>query len=149
MLLGWNRRFRQVSHAAKQISMRIVLAKNSFRIWMSAFALIACVSLGVGQQPPPNGAGLLAGMPRVVDSIDASKVQVGAAGSLIGFSGSTSEGSQTITLVNTEKFWMAVYHVSSDGKIHLVSSRPIDADFSVQLNVTDPLPDEIRGLSDN
>ena len=41
---------------------------------------------------------------------------------------------------------MAVYHVSSDGGISLVSSRPIDADFSVQLNVTDPLPDEIRGL---
>jgi hypothetical protein len=129
--------------------MRIVLAKNSSRIWMSAFALIACVSLGVGQQPPPNEAGLFAAMPRVDGSIHASKARVGAAGSLIGFSGSTSEGSQTITLVNTEKFWMAVYHVSSDGKIHLVSSRPIDADFSVQLNVTDPLPDEIRGLRDN
>ena len=42
---------------------------------------------------------------------------------------------------------MAVYHVNSAGEIRLVSSRPIDADFSVQLNVTDPLPDEIRGLS--
>ncbi|MDB4678950.1 hypothetical protein OAE79_01305 [Rhodopirellula sp.] len=42
---------------------------------------------------------------------------------------------------------MAVYHVGPEGEIQLVSSRPIDADFSLQLNVTAPLPDEIKGLS--
>jgi hypothetical protein len=39
---------------------------------------------------------------------------------------------------------MAVYHIDRSGTIRLVSSRPIDADFSLQLNATSPLPDEIR-----
>ena len=68
----------------------------------------------------------------------------GAAGDMIGFSHSDGSGTQTITLVHAEKSWMAVYHVDRSGKIRLVSSRPIDADFSLQLNATSPLPEEIR-----
>ncbi|MGB1814680.1 MAG: hypothetical protein ACPHJ3_04940, partial [Rubripirellula sp.] len=65
----------------------------------------------------------------------------------IGFSHSDSSGTQTITLVHTGKAWMAVYHIDRSGKIRLVSSRPIDADFSLQLNATSPLPDEIREIN--
>jgi len=70
--------------------------------------------------------------------------KVGASGDMIGFSHSDSSGTQTITLVHTKKSWMAVYHIDKSGKLRLVSSRPIDADFSLQLNATSPLPDQIR-----
>ena len=73
--------------------------------------------------------------------------RVGASGDMIGFSHSDSSGTQTITLVHTGKAWMAVYHIDRSGKIRLVSSRPIDADFSLQLNATSPLPDEIREIN--
>ncbi|MEL6110818.1 MAG: hypothetical protein AAFU85_32840, partial [Planctomycetota bacterium] len=71
---------------------------------------------------------------------------VGAAGELIGFSGISGSGSHTITLVHAGKMQMAVYHIDGTGKIRLVSSRPLDADFSVMLNATKPLPGEIRLL---
>ena len=73
-------------------------------------------------------------------------VQLGAAGDMIGFSRADASGTQTITLVHTGKSWMAVYHIDRSGSIRLVSSRPVDADFSLQLNATSPLPDEIRKM---
>ncbi|QEF96682.1 hypothetical protein Mal15_07100 [Stieleria maiorica] len=72
--------------------------------------------------------------------------QVAAAGELIGFNGFTGSGSQTITLVHTGKMQIAVYHIDRSGQIRLVSSRPIDADFSLSLNLTKPLPGQIRQL---
>ncbi len=78
-------------------------------------------------------------------SAPAASSGVGAAGDMIGFSHADAAGTQTITLVDTRKSWMAVYHVKS-GTIRLVSSRPIDADFSLQLNATSPLPEEIRRI---
>jgi len=74
-------------------------------------------------------------------------LQLGSAGELIGFSGFDGSGSQTITLVHTRKMQIAVYHIDRSGRIDLVSSRPIDADFSLTLNATDPLPGQIRLLS--
>jgi hypothetical protein len=41
---------------------------------------------------------------------------------------------------------MAVYHIDKARTIRLISSRPIDADFSLQLNVTAPLPEKIRRI---
>jgi len=80
-----------------------------------------------------------------VPSLEPAAVsKVGAAGDMIGFSHSDGSGTQTITIVHTGKSWMAVYHIDRSGLIRLVSSRPIDADFSLQLNATSPLPDEIR-----
>lgn len=78
----------------------------------------------------------------------AEKLQqrVGAAGEMIGFAHYDASGTQTITLVHAGKAWMAVYHIDRSGKIRLVSSRPIDADFSLQLNATSPLPEEIREI---
>lgn len=73
--------------------------------------------------------------------------KVGASGDMIGFSHSDNSGTQTITLVHTGKAWMAVYHIDRSGKVRLVSSRPIDADFSLQLNATSPLPEEIREIN--
>ncbi len=72
--------------------------------------------------------------------------KVAASGDMIGFSHSDNSGTQTITLVHTEKSWMAVYHIDRSGTLRLVSSRPIDADFSLQLNATSPLPEEIRQI---
>lgn len=73
---------------------------------------------------------------------------VGASGELIGFSHVDESGTQAITLVNTGKLWMAVYHVRSDGEIRLTSSRAIDADFSMEFNVSAPKPDDIRRMRD-
>ncbi len=71
---------------------------------------------------------------------------VGVSGDMIGFSHSDSSGTQTITLVDCKKSWMAVYHIDKSGTLRLVSSRPIDSDFSLQFNATSPLPEEIRQI---
>lgn len=85
----------------------------------------------------PSGGGFLA-------THQAPAGGSGAAGDMIGFSHSDGSGTQTITLVDTSKSWIAVYHIDTSGKIRLVSSRPIDADFTLELNATAPLPREIR-----
>jgi len=72
--------------------------------------------------------------------------RVGAAGNFIGFSHADGSGTQKITVLHASKSWMAVYHIDRSGTIRLVSSRPIDADFSLQLNATSPLPEEIRQM---
>ena len=140
------RQFLTLQTDASPAVRNLLFFARSARLWLVALALVALVSSGMGQKTPPM-EGVSGGVPtKMTESADALRSRVGAAGSVIGFSGCNSSGTQTITLVNTEKFWMAVYHVTADGEIRLVSSRPIDADFSVQLNVTDPLPDDIRGL---
>lgn len=106
--------------------------------------LIGIASVGLSQSSPALGEnGIAAG--GVVTALDPAAVsKVGAAGDMIGFSHSDASGTQTITIVHTGKSWMAVYHIDRSGTIRLVSSRPIDADFSLQLNATSPLPEEIR-----
>lgn len=124
-----------------------------------AGAMAFWAATGVGQAPVPlvpladepkagiagptaaDGAGFIA-------AADSGGPQVGAAGDMIGFSHSDGSGTQTITLVHTGKSWMAVYHIDRSGQIRLVSSRPIDADFSLQLNATSPLPQEIRKMGE-
>ncbi|TWT76809.1 hypothetical protein CA13_73080 [Planctomycetes bacterium CA13] len=100
-----------------------------------------------GQKVTGPVVGTSAGMQKVLSQTAARPFQVGAAGDMIGFSHSDGSGSQTITLIHTGKSWMAVYHIDRSGKIRLVSSRPIDADFSLQLNATSPLPEEIRQMT--
>ncbi|MFK8112949.1 MAG: hypothetical protein AB8B91_12140 [Rubripirellula sp.] len=73
---------------------------------------------------------------------------VAGSGDLIGFSHVDDSGTQVISLVNAQKMWMAVYHIGSDGAIRLVSSRAIDADFTLQLNATEPTPEQIRRIQD-
>jgi hypothetical protein len=136
-----------------------------WQIGLLGLALVAALVVGgVAQQPPrsvwppeqaiegqeqaspparvPASAGL-ASHPR--DASDPGP-QMGSAGELIGFSGFDGSGSQTITLVHAGKMQIAVYHIDRSGQIRLVSSRPIDADFSLSLNVTAPLPGQIRLL---
>lgn len=72
--------------------------------------------------------------------------QLTTAGDMIGFSRELGDGVQAITLINASRRWMAVYHISAEGQIRLASSRPLDADFTLQFNATSPLPDEIRRL---
>ena len=91
--------------------------------------------------------GGMAPLRTILDQSSAKPYQVGAAGDMIGFSHSDGSGTQTITVIHAGKSWMAVYHIDRSGKIRLVSSRPIDADFSLQLNATAPLPDEIRKMT--
>jgi hypothetical protein len=69
-----------------------------------------------------------------------------AASDMIAFSNAIAGGTQAITLINASRRWMAVYHIDQAGHIRLVSSRPLDADFSFQFNATAPLPEEIRRL---
>lgn len=70
-----------------------------------------------------------------------------AAGEMIAFSHVTPAGTQRITLIHTRKSWITVYDVGPSGSVRLMSSRPIDADFSLELNATSPLPAEIRRMS--
>lgn len=121
------------------------------RLWI-ALTLVSCLATaGVTQVPQPGGVeqGAEIDLPgSLVPAGPGPQIQLGSAGGVIGFSGSDGSGTQTITLVDTRKSWMAVYHIGVAGKIRLVSSRPIDADFSLQLNAASPLPEEIRALRD-
>lgn len=72
---------------------------------------------------------------------------VAGSGDLIGFSHVDDSGTQVISLVNTRKMWLAVYHVDSAGKIRMTSSRDIDADFTLLFNATEPLPADIRRMN--
>ena len=121
----------------------------------AALLLVAVTTAGMTQSPapsPPGGAtpGLGPGIdPAGIAALAGDRPgtsTVGAAGPMIGFSHFDGSGTQTITLVHTGKSWMAVYHIDTSGKIRLVSSRPIDADFSLQLNATSPLPRDIRDM---
>ena len=122
----------------------------------AAAALLLGVAASVAtSQPPTESAstaapvypGIAPGLTRpATGQAAAAQGGAGAAGHMIGFSHSDGSGTQTITLVDTRKSWMAVYHVDRSGTIRLVSSRPIDADFSLQLNATSPLPEEIRRI---
>lgn len=107
----------------------------------------AVTAAGIQNAEPPlnmvaGSANLLGAFGKTDDSAD----KVGAAGEVIGFSHSDGSGSQIITLVHTGKSWVAVYHISRVGEIRLMSSRPIDADFSLLLNPTSPTPSEIEAI---
>ncbi|QDV46891.1 hypothetical protein Enr13x_68000 [Stieleria neptunia] len=136
-----------------------------WRIGLLGLGLLAALVVGgVADQPSPygmpenaGGGGDETGLPpgQAVRGLGASTMQpaaseigpqVAAAGELIGFNGFDGSGSQTITLVHTGKMQIAVYHIDRSGQIRLVSSRPIDADFSLSLNLTKPLPGQIRLL---
>ena len=133
---------------------------NGFRRISITPAVFACFLLmlahSVGTTQPPVDGSSLPDVPSTVplngslapNGVPAAGAAalVGAAGDMIGFSHNDALGTQTITLVNTGKSWMAVYHIDRSGKIRLVSSRAIDADFSLQLNATSPLPEEIRKM---
>ena len=110
--------------------------------------VIGVATVAVSQTPTPRQSPGLPSKPEASNLTVAETVaRVGASGDMIGFSHSDTSGSQTITIVHTGKAWMAVYHIDRSGKVRLVSSRPIDADFSLQLNATSPLPDEIREIN--
>jgi hypothetical protein len=92
---------------------------------------IGPVAFGSGGQGPAAGGGL---------------AHLMTAGDMIGFSRDLGDGVQAITLINASQRWMAVYHIDSSGQIRLTSSRPLEADFTIQFNASSPLPEEIRRL---
>ena len=109
--------------------------------------VIGVATVAVSQTPTPQNSGLPSKPGASSLTVAQTVARVGASGDMIGFSHSDTSGTQTITIVHTGKAWMAVYHIDRSGKVRLVSSRPIDADFSLQLNATSPLPDEIREIN--
>jgi hypothetical protein len=88
-----------------------------------------------GQLPSPPAKPAAKGAPVLIQ-----------AGDMIGFSRELGDGVQAITIINASQRWMAVYHIDTSGQIRLTSSRPLDADFTIQFNATSPLPEEIRRL---
>ncbi|MEM0925833.1 MAG: hypothetical protein AAGJ83_07335 [Planctomycetota bacterium] len=119
-------------------------------LWKRVFVGIGVTLLGTAMAVPAQSPGT---RPAGVNVQDLEKdpagvgPRVGVSGELIGFAGHTASGSQTITLVHTGKMQIAVYHIDGSGQIHLVSSRPIDNDFSITLNPTEPLPGQIRPMA--
>ena len=122
-------------------------------LFFAAFLVLLATAAGTSQPPSgefstPNAAQMSAMQAFSSGGAPTSgpAALVGAAGEMIGFSHSEATGTMTITLVHTGKSWMAVYHIDRTGTIRLVSSRAIDADFSLQLNAASPLPEEIRKM---
>ena len=131
---------------ARRLGHRSVVA-----LLLTALVVTTAATVGTSQPPPSAEATEQPGFPgAALAAAEQSPAEppggAGAAGEIIGFSHSDASGTQTITLVHTGKSWMAVYHIDRSGQIRLASSRPIDADFTLQFNATSPLPEEIRGL---
>ena len=119
-------------------------------LWKRVFVGISVTCLGTAmavtaQSPGARPSGLT--IPELQQDASAVGPRVGVSGELIGFAGHTASGSQTITLVHAGKMQIAVYHIDGSGQIHLVSSRPIDDDFSITLNPPEPLPGQIRPMA--
>jgi len=171
-----NRPFQQKQAIERRTLVNGLTPLKLGRVMVAAVAIVAVAAVGVSQSPLPQGwgaenspdpnSGFPLQNPAQLSGSDvaiAATAQIpgssprpaaretaferaGAAGEMIGFSHYDASGTQTITLVHAGKSWMAVYHVDRSGTIRLVSSRPIDADFSLQLNATSPLPEEIREI---
>lgn len=130
--------------------------------------IFAVHSAGVGQQPieqtgesargvdPPLGVESQLGASRysqpaapAASSQQASPrvTPMAVAEGMLGFASPDSGGGQVVTLVDARRSWMAVYAVDAKGEIRLLSSRPLQQDFSVQYNVTDPTPADIGRLN--
>ena len=122
--------------------------RRSRMIWAAALGAVGLVfavhTAGIGQSPQqavrsdgtPTG-----GMPS-----RPAVTPMAVAEGMLGFASSSAAGGQTVTLVDARRSWMAVYAVDDRGQIRLLSSRPLQEDFSVQFNVTDPTPAEIGRL---
>ncbi|MEM8911322.1 MAG: hypothetical protein AAGC97_06090 [Planctomycetota bacterium] len=134
---------------------KVALALGMFSVAAIGFVLGVIVSLdgsrsllaqeeGVISENPPTGAG----SPMSINLIRTrSGRDAAGSGDLIGFSHVDESGSQVISLVNTSKKWLAVYHIDPSGTIRLTSSREIAPDFMLQFNATEPLPGDIRRLN--
>ena len=70
-----------------------------------------------------------------------------SAGGLITLTHQRTDGVAVITVIDSEKRWMAVYHLPDDGTIRLVSSRPIGPDLTLTLNATEPTPQRIGRMT--
>lgn len=137
------------------------------QITCKSFALGALITLGIntlGRSQPPIEPGPAAGdeivgvLQSAVDhpqalthpSAGVSRQdpdhRVASAGDFIGFSHTDGSGSHKITLFDTSKRWLAVYHVDRDGNIRIRSSRDASEDFSFELNATEPTSQRIRQM---
>ncbi|MCM2371338.1 hypothetical protein [Aporhodopirellula aestuarii] len=140
-------RFKRIAPSLLPLALGILIGA----IWASGSSpSVTAQTPGYSSVPQQLGAvapefGEVAGSQvTVIESRDGR--DVAGSGDLIGFSHVDDSGTQVITIVDAEKRWMAVYHVGSEGKIRLVSSREIAADFTLELNVTPPLADQIRRM---
>ena len=114
-------------------------------------AALATLTVGIVMATAEDGPIVAQGVPTqpiLLQPVSSSgqPPQLTTAGDMIGFSRELGDGVQAITLINASQRWMAVYHIDAAGQIRLASSRPLDADFTIQFNATSPLPDEIRRL---
>ncbi len=146
-------RIRKFLVARMHLSGSRVVAVASFALFVGSLATSQTPVPGVIEPTPIHQQESSPIFPEVIPSsavVGGGKtgptVQLAVSADMIGFSHVDGSGTQTITLVHTGKSWMAVYHVDSTGVIRLASSRPIDADFSLQFNAAKPLPEEIRAM---
>lgn len=96
--------------------------------------------------PVPLGTQVPSGPPGLAGGLMAGPGGA-SAGEMIGFSRPAADGGQLLTLIDTARRWMAVYHIEGSGRIHLKSSRPLTQDFAVQYNAAAPLPEDMRQLA--
>lgn len=86
--------------------------------------------------PPPEASPLPTGA--------SPRANIAAANGMIVSNHTLADGTPMITVVNTRRMWLAVYHIERSGKPVLVGSRPMESDFELLLNAASPLPAEIN-----
>ena len=110
------------------------------RLWLGFAIAVGSILLASGT--PGVGAGTGQATENPLKQLAANS------GELMGFVNPDARGGQQITIVNSSRGTMLVYHIDSEtGQITLLSSRRLTWDFSLdQYNATKPLPTEIRRM---
>lgn len=108
--------------------------------------------IGAGFQQPefqqPLEGGLPPGLPEPRQTARPAQVTASAAAEgMMAFATNSPSGGQTVTVIDAQQRWMAVYSVDVGvGRIKLLSSRPLKQDLSIEFNAETPTPADIQKL---
>lgn len=134
-----------------------ILGKNAKLLLGSLILAGLAHSATTGQVPgfrdappsnPPNNSAPILPNSGFLPGLQAPQLTASAsAEGMMAFATSGLPGGQTVTIIDAQQKWMAVYSVDVAGeRIKLLSSRPLKQDLSIQYNVAEPTPADIQKL---
>lgn len=98
--------------------------------------------------PPPTNGGFIPEKPGFLPGSQPPHLMASASTEgMMAFATPGLPGGHTVTIIDAQQKWMAVYSVDVAGeRIKLLSSRPLKQDLSIQYNVAEPTPADIQKL---